>query len=462
MNNNKKLHRLYVCMGEINKEMRKIILVLIQTKFLAISFCHAQSFLWSVNYEDSLPSCATQIVSDASGNVYIIGTVLYSPDRAPSMEKSLLRKYSPNGDLIWSKNLPQAKLKIAIDRRAILLIIGRDSSGYFITKYDTSGTLLSKIDLFNASDGIYKRKILSITTDSQNSYYICGYFGTTSVLGQTEYGCPNQKARFYIAKFDSSDSFIWARVADTLGIVTENVFMTCDRSDNCIIGGQYSGTLSISSVTITATNTFKGFLMRVSQAGTIKWMESFGTSEKGESFVTSLKADTFNYIYAVGYYYRPLTIGNTVLTTHGDYVNDDIYIVKVDSSGGLIWVKEISGPNIEFAPSICDKSDGSAIYLAGYYKSRTIIGGDTLSTVGGGRYRTFGSETFLTKFSNDGNPIWAKDFNTLENSSSMGIGVTFSNGYLYVIGTSAGTVDCDSHELTSETEAMYLLKLSDE
>ena len=107
-------------------------------------------------------------------------------------------------------------------------------------------------------------------------------------------------------------------------------------------------------------------------------------------------------VYVTGYYTdSAITIGSTVLINKG---LNDIFIIKYDTNGNVIWAKEAGGATHDIANFIAiDRSNN--VYITGaFYSHILVFGQDTLyddTTL----YNK--SDLFLAKYDSNGNPLWA-------------------------------------------------------
>lgn len=142
------------------------------------------------------------------------------------------------------------------------------------------------------------------------------------------------------------------------------------------------------------------FLIKTDASGNQVWQRTFGGSsfEWGNSvqqtldggyIITGVKVS-----YGLGYY--------------------DVYLVKTDASGNLIWQRKFGGPSEDQGYSVQQTRDGGYI-IAGYTYS----------------YGT-GSDIYLIKTDSLGNQIWLRTFD--EGGQDIGYGVqqTSDGGYIIV------------------------------
>ncbi len=97
-----------------------------------------------------------------------------------------------------------------------------------------------------------------------------------------------------------------------------------------------------------------------------------------------------------------ITFGSYTLTNHSNGT-DDLYIVKYDLHGNVLWAKSAGGNIHDVGCSIAVDVNGD-IYVGGFFRGDTIKF-DTISL----HNPNIGySQVFLLKLNNNGNAIWAK------------------------------------------------------
>jgi hypothetical protein len=160
-----------------------------------------------------------------------------------------------------------------------------------------------------------------------------------------------------------------------------------------------------------------------------QWAKSYGgVNDESAKAVT---VDASGNIYSTGYFYSPtITFGSTTLTnfsSNGYYA--DIFIVKSDSCGNVIWAKKAGSSDDELGSAITTDVAGN-VYVAGAFWSSTITFGSYVLTNSGS------ASTFLVKYNSAGVVQWAKVSDGNYTSRPRDI-CTDKNGNIYMTGYSS-------------------------
>jgi len=164
--------------------------------------------------------------------------------------------------------------------------------------------------------------------------------------------------------------------------------------------------------------------------------------------------------------------------TSGDR-RDDVLVIKLDSSGALVWAKAVGGPGRDIGEAVCESEDGG-LYVAGYTTSAgagredvlvfklsfagdlewaSAFGGDDYDAAldicpsGGGGAAVCGltyssgagiSDLYVMKVNREGEQVWARTFGGEKIERGHSIHRLADGGYIVGGGTSsfgAGNVD---------------------
>jgi len=187
---------------------------------------------------------------------------------------------------------------------------------------------------------------------------------------------------------------------------------------------------------------------------------AMGIGGSGEENCTALKTDTNGNIYCTGSFqgtvdFDPST-GVTNLTSIG---SDDIFVSKFDSSGHLIWVKQIGGINSDIGYALSLDSNNN-IFLVGTFNDTVDFdpGAGITDLISQG-----GNDIFIARFDSNGNFVWAKQFGNAYSEPPPYLALD-KNNRVVIGGLFKGTVDFDPgtnvYNLTAPTSANGALYIS--
>ncbi len=242
----------------------------------------------------------------------------------------------------------------------------------------------------------------------------------------------------------------WARSGTGNGSV-EGSAVTTDPSGNIYVTGYFtSDNMTIGTVTLLnmGISFNDGFLAKYDQSGNFLWAQRFGGSSNDRG--TAIATDKSGNVYLTGYFYSPTIIFGTDTLKNAGNVGD-IFIVKFDSSGKILWAKREGAVALEIPHSIHVDSNNN-ILVTGRFSSNSITFGSTTLLLAGSM------DVFLVKYNSKGELLWAKGAGGGSNDEGYHI-TTDSSGNIYVAGYFTQPSNFGSVKLTSEGIAdMFLAK----
>jgi hypothetical protein len=147
--------------------------------------------------------------------------------------------------------------------------------------------------------------------------------------------------------------------------------------------------------------------------------------------VTSVTVDVLGNSYLTGWFNGSIVFNTDTLTS---IVQNDIFIVKYDSVGNLIWAKSAGGTGNTAGLGITLDA-GSNIYITGYFTSQFIFANDTLVAPSNA------SNVFLVKYDSSGSKLWGRSAkNTCGGSQGWSVATDGANN-VYIAGL-FGTTSC--------------------
>jgi hypothetical protein len=129
---------------------------------------------------------------------------------------------------------------------------------------------------------------------------------------------------------------------------------------------------------------------------TQNWQWAKGVGGANDAYGRNAATDTSGNVYVTGAFNTQIVFGTTTLTGAG---NKDIFLVKYNNTGNVLWAKRAGGSNNDEAFGITTDKYGN-VFVTGTFFSTTLAFGSTTLTNPG---------FFLTKYDPNGNLLWAKD-----------------------------------------------------
>ena len=145
------------------------------------------------------------------------------------------------------------------------------------------------------------------------------------------------------------------------------------------------------------------FIAKYDSSGSLIWAKSAGgmKNDKGAGITADANGNTF----VTGYFSSDtITFGTFTFKKYSTIQWDsaDVFIVKYDPSGNVIWAKSAGGDHCDYGTGIAADVNGNC-YVTGYYQSSSIVFGNYTFFISGG------SDIFLIKYDGSGNQLWAKN-----------------------------------------------------
>ena len=362
------------------------------------------NLLWAKNTGGGT---ATSIAVDAGDNAYIAGyfgsgtpVFIFGNDTLYNAGQSdiLILKYDSSGNELWARSttggiwLDRAS-DIATDIYNDIYVTGSFASPYisfgsifffnaqqsspygsdfFIAKYDSSGNVIWA----QGAGAVYDEGGSSITTDLIGNVYVAGDIGSayfyigSNILINSGVGAYD----IFIAKYDSAGNVLWAKSAGSTNN-DQPADINVDNNGNAYVTGMFQSPSIVfgNDTLVNSSTSIDIFIMKYDSSGTTMWARSAGGVSA--DYGTGITSNSNGNAYATGHFNNTITFGSFTFSTVG---LDDIYIVKYDSSGNVLWAARAGGANNDNGNAICSDANGN-VFVTGYFSSTSIIfGNDTL------------------------------------------------------------------------------------
>lgn len=390
--------------------MKHFLIILAFYLLNSAAFAQSTKFTWAAQFGGSLEEHGQSVASDANGNVYITGYFEGTSDFDPGIgtydltssggEDVFIQKLDSNGSFVWVKQLGAS----ANDR------------GY------------------------------SINVDFLGNLYITGYFlytvdfdpgvGTSNIMSS---GVDD----VFILKLDANGNFKWAQSLGGSGYSDEGFSIATDAIGNVYTSGIFSGTVDFDkgagTTNLTAVGGFDLFLQKLDSSGNFIWAKSVGGTD--QIWVQSIDIDSQANVCLTGHFkgtadFNPGT-GVDNLISSG---LDDVFILKLDSSGNFQWAKSMGSNKMDKGHSITFDTEGN-IYTTGYFGGPGPTDFDPGAGINNLNANGF-SDIFIQKLNPNGDFVWAKSIGGSLWAHGLGI-TTDSEDNIYATGFFYDTVDFD-------------------
>ncbi|MDP6889543.1 MAG: SBBP repeat-containing protein [Candidatus Thalassarchaeaceae archaeon] len=172
----------------------------------------------------------------------------------------------------------------------------------------------------------------------------------------------------------------------------------------------------------------------------------------GDDRSNAIATDSNGDIYVTGSFEQTAAFGSITLTSAG---NDDIFVAKMNSSGGWLWAIQAGGPNDDHGVDL-DLDNSGNVYLTGKFQNTALFGLDSM-TAG----PTSNDDFFVAKIDTWGNWQWVEGADCHNNGRCYGTSIAVdSNGYAYVTGSFTRDVNFGSTTLTwAGVEDVFVTKI---
>jgi hypothetical protein len=279
--------------------------------------------------------CGYAIDTDNLGNAYVVG--IRNADGNGGSVSHEIRKFSSTGSLAWEKSLQTHAPVMGSD------LIADGSGNVFI-----AGTFAGSVD-FDPGSAVKSAPV----PWSYNAF---------------------------VLKLTSSGNFKWVAPFNHQGQSSSYAgSLTMDGSGNVIVAGSFNGTVDFnpSSRTSYLTTNRGGFVTKLNGNGGLVWAKAL---QGGYVNVKGLATDSAGNIYATGNFSGPTDFdpGSGVANRESNG-QEDIFVLKLSSSGTLQWVETFGGTGTDIGFGIAVDPVGT-IHFAGEFRDSVDFDPDPVDT----------------------------------------------------------------------------------
>ncbi|EKR09582.1 SBBP repeat beta-propeller lipoprotein, LipL53 family [Leptospira kirschneri] len=279
-------------------------------------------------------------------------------------------------------------------------------------------------------------KIPNVAIDGNGFIYVASDSNANLIGNELKIGTRD----VILKKYDSRQNELWMKRIGSRNTSLIITGLAADRNGNAYVTGYTNGPLEKALISDQDM-----FLVKFNPDGTIAWKKQAapkrarGVYNTYKVFTEGITVDIFGNSYVVGTSNGPF----------GDNANGNLdggYIIKFDTNGNQIWVKQISivGASIYPKKVAVDESSGQ-IYVAGISNNANFRTNKTFNYSNG----VGGDDLFILRFNENGNQEFFTQTNLYRDRITLYSLTVDSLGNVLVGGSSFIDLEFGTHERTS-------------
>jgi hypothetical protein len=410
-----------------------------------------QSWQWANKIGSTSAEYILASTTDIFGNLYVVGNFSSTINISGNVISSVgnldlfLAKYNTNGTLLWLKGAGSGFVdegqSVSVDNTGnvyvaghfsgssiqfggtILTNAGGNNGDMYIAKYDANG---NNVWAKRAGGSLYDEYNSSVIDNVGNIYVVGTYVSPTVIFGNDTLINLTGNSIMAVVKYDANGNLIWAKQSNTLNNSCMPNSIGIDSLNNIYVAGSFSGTtiFGIDTIKIYGGG-YNMFVAKYDQNGTEIWgrcADAFGVGATAQAIYVDASGNS----YSTGYFSDTTLIFGQDTLNHFGTSYTDVFLVKYDLNGNSQWARSAGGDLTDVTRAITGDSEGN-VYIGGYFASN-ILTFDSLTLTNGTGFQDF----FLTKYSSNGSPLFAKQSNSYSNIYSLS---NDTSNNLYVCGS---------------------------
>jgi len=409
------------------------------------------------------------ILGDQSTMEAVLAAYLLRLSDSPIFERPIIKKkdatiFNLTG---WARSLSgegsETAEGVAVDRDNFLYLTGdfsdgidldpglnfdsRSGEGAYLVKLDPDGYYRWGRTWGESGDDIDQR---GVAVSTIGNVYVMGEFegtidfdpGPGIEIRSSEYG-----GNAYLSKFDSYGNFLWVLTWGDDGWAWGND-VEVDSVGNVYVTGGYQGVVDFKPgpgvdehVSIEEQD---ACLSKFGPDGDFLWAVTWGGVDDEEG--VSVAVDASDNVYITGNFEKTVDFdpgpGIVEFTSEG---HGDIFLSKFNSNGDFIWAWGWGGNDTDRGKAVAVDNCSNVFVTGLFEKSVDFDPGSRVDM----HTAVESHDVFLSKFTSDGNYLWAVTWGGEKSDKAEGIVADYRDD-IYITGTFWDTVDFDPGAGTEE------------
>jgi len=214
---------------------------------------------------------------------------------------------------------------------------------------------------------------------------------------------------FFMVKLTGSGEFVWAYTPPGAG---DGASSECDlavsQQDSIYLVGRFDGSIDFDpgpGIEVRTSSGSDAVVVKLDADGVLEWARILGSGfdDQGRGIAVGADGD----VVATGsfrgtFYYERGQTGQIALGPNQG--ETDIFVVKLDTDGGLVWSRTVGGLSMEHGESVCVDDEGS-VYVGGGFSD--VVDFDP-TDAGVDEHTWPPDSVFVSKYTADGGYEWTR------------------------------------------------------
>ena len=305
-----------------------VFLLIFFTYFLVQSISIAYGAEWAKSYGTTGDEIATFIQETSDGGYIVAGHVFFLAEN--STEDFLVMKLDSKGNIVWQKTFGGESADIAESIQQTIdggyIVTGYSGGDFLVIKLDANGNVVWQ-KTYGGENDDYPR---SIQQTSDGGYIVAGHTAPIGTVG----------ADALVIKLNANGNIVWQK---TYGGERDDFARSIQQTKD--------GGYIVAGFRDTNERHWDVWIFKLDSNGTLIWEKIYG--ETGFDYAKSIQ-QTSDGGYIVAGHRLSFEIGV-----------DEALVLKLDSNGNIVWQKTYGGELGYYVRSIQQTNDGGYI-MAGY------------------------------------------------------------------------------------------------
>ncbi len=369
----------------------------------------AGGLAWQNLYGGTGNEYARSIEETAGGDILVAGysasTTVDGLEGHGSTDFFVLKlDQSSGGSIIWEKLFGGSDYDAGYaadeDSEGSIFVAGYSSSGdirgttltggadYYVLKLSSRGNLDYWLDIAGGQGSSERDVPAAVAETCDGGYIVVGYSGSTSIPGLTNHGGMDA----YAIRYNAVGDVVWQQL---YGGGDNDFFWSVEEtSEGSFLMGGHTASTDIPGITLAGS--FDSWVVKLKQDGSLDWQTNVGGS--GFDSTETVIATTDGGAMVHGY---SNSTDLPATSSHGGY---DIYLARLNPDGTLAWYQLLGGGGNDYSMDIQQTSDGGFILVGGSTSTDiptlTNSGGEDVHVV---RLNSSGSVVWQKLYGGSGN-----------------------------------------------------------